>query len=71
MNTYLLPVVDDDYNPFIMKVVAKGYNEAKDMFIKKFYEDFEWDYSDDWDDLVKQAIDRDWNIGEISDKDDF
>ena len=71
MNTYLLPVVDDDYNPFIMKVIAKGYNEAKDMFIKKFYEDFEWDYSDDWDDLIKQAIDRDWNIGEISDKDDF
>ena len=71
MNTYLLPVVDDDYNPFIMKVIAKGYNEAKDKFIKKFYEDFEWDYSDDWDALIKQAIDRDWNIGEISDKDDF
>jgi len=71
MNTYLLPVVDDDYNPFIMKVIANGYNEAKDKFIKKFYEDFEWDYSNDWDDLIKQAIDRDWNIGEISDKDDF
>ena len=71
MNTYLLPVVDDDYNPFIMKVIAKGYNEAKDKFIKKFYEDFEWDYSDDWDALIKQAIDCDWNIGEISDKDDF
>jgi hypothetical protein len=54
-----------------MKVVANGYNDAKDKFIKKFYEDYEWDYADDWDDLLKQAEGRDWGIGEISDKDDF
>jgi hypothetical protein len=71
MNTYLLPVVDDEYIPFIMKVVAKGYTDAQDKFIKKFYDDFEWDYADDWDDLLKQAEGRDWAIGEISDKDDF
>ena len=71
MNTYLLPVVDDEYIPFIMKVVAKGYTDAQDKFIKKFYDDFEWDYADDWDDLLKQAESRDWAIGEISDKDDF
>jgi len=71
MNTYLLPVVDDEYIPFIMKVVANGYSDAKDKFIKKFYDDYEWDYADDWDDLLKQAEARDWNIGEISDKDDF
>lgn len=71
MNTYLLPVVDDEYIPFIMKVVANGYSDAKDKFIKKFYEDYEWDYADDWDDLLKQAENRDWGIGEISDKDDF
>jgi hypothetical protein len=71
MNTYLLPVVNDEYIPFIMKVVAKGYTDAQDKFIKKFYDDFEWDYADDWDDLLKQAEGRDWAIGEISDKDDF
>ena len=71
MNTYLLPVVDDEYIPFIMKVVANGYTDAQDKFIKKFYDDFEWDYADDWDDLLKQAEGRDWAIGEISDKDDF
>ena len=71
MNTYLLPVVDDEYIPFIMKVVANGYTDAQDKFIKKFYDDFEWDYADDWDDLLKQAESRDWAIGEISDKDDF
>ena len=71
MNTYLLPVVDDEYIPFIIKVVANSYNDAKDKFIKKFYEDYEWDYADDWDDLLKQAEERDWGIGEISDKDDF
>ena len=71
MNTYLIPVVDDDYNPFIIKVVAKGYKEAQEKIMKKFYEDYEWDYADDWDDLLKQAEGRDWGIGEISDKDDF
>ena len=40
MNTYLLPVVDNEYKPFIIKVIAKGYKEAQDKFIKKFYEDF-------------------------------
>ena len=71
MNTYLLPVVDDEYRPFIIKVIAKGYREAQDKFIKKFYEDYGWDYCDDWDELLKYAESVDWGIGEISDKDDF
>ena len=71
MNTYLLPVVDNEYKHFIIKVIAKGYKEAQDKFIKKFYEDFDWDYCDDWEELLKYAESIDWGIGEISDKDDF
>ena len=55
MNTYLLPVVDNEYKPFIVKVIDKGYKEAQDKFIKKFYEDFDWDYCDDWEELLKYA----------------
>ena len=71
MNTYLIPVVDNDYNPFIIKVIAKGYKEAQDKIMKKFYEDYDWDLCVDWDDFIQQVINKDWNIGEISDKDDF
>lgn len=71
MNTYLIPVVDNDYNPFIIKVVAKGYKEAQDKIMTKFYEDYDWDLCVDWDDFIQQVINKDWNIGEISDKDDF
>ena len=71
MNTYLIPVVDNDYNPFIIKVVGKGYKEAQEKIMKKFYEDYDWDLCVDWDDFIQQVINKDWNIGEISDKDDF
>ena len=39
--------------------------------MKKFYEDYDWDLCVDWDDFIQQVINKDWNIGEISDKDDF
>jgi hypothetical protein len=71
MNTYLVPIVDSDYNPFILKVIAVGYNEAKDKIMQTFYEDFEWELFTDWDEFVDDLIQHDWNIGEISDKDDF
>ena len=71
MNTYLIPVVDNDYNPFIIKVIAKGYKEAQDKIMKKFYEDYDWDLCVDRDDVIKQVINKAWNKGEISDKDDF
>ena len=71
MNTYLVPVVASDYIPFIIKVVAKGYKEAQEKIMKKFYEDYDWDLCVDWEDFMQQVIDKDWNIGEISDKDDF
>ena len=71
MNTYLIPVVDSDYNPFIIKVVAKGYKEAQEKIMLKFYEDFDWDLCTDWEDFNNLVIDKDWAIGEISDKDDF
>lgn len=71
MNTYLVPVVDDENEPFILKVVAKGYHEAQEKIMNKFYEDYDWDLFTDWDDFIDYVISRDWNIGEISDKDDF
>lgn len=71
MNTYLIPVVDDENEPFILKVVAKGYHEAQEKIMNKFYEDYDWDLFTDWDDFIDYVISRDWNIGEISDKDDF
>jgi hypothetical protein len=37
----------------------------------KFYEDFDWDLCTDWEDFNNLVIDKDWAIGEISDKDDF
>lgn len=71
MNTYLVPVVDDEYEPFILKVVAKGYHEAQEKIMNKFYEDYDWDLFTDWDDFMDYVISHNWNIGEISDKDDF
>ena len=39
--------------------------------MKKFYEDYNWDLFVDWEDFMQQVTDKEWNIGEISDKDDF
>jgi len=72
MNTYLLPVVDDEYYPFIVKVVARSFQEAKDKFMKLFYDRFDWELFVDWDDFLQYACEeKNWGIGEISDKDDF
>lgn len=71
MNTYLVPVVDNDNTPFIIKVIAPGYLEAKEKLMKKFYDNYDWDLFTDWDDFMEYTLDQGWNIGEISDKDDF
>lgn len=71
MNTYLIPVVKGTDDPFIIKVIAKGYKEAQEKIMKKFYEDYDFDLITDWDDFINYAVDNEWGIGEISDKDDF
>lgn len=72
MNTYLLPVVDDEHYPFIIKVVARSYHEAQDKFMKFFYDHYDWELLVDWDDFLQYASgEKNWGIGEISDKDDF
>lgn len=72
MSTYLLPVVDDEYSPFIVKVVARSYTDAKEKFMKFFYDHYDWELLVDWDDFLQYACEeKNWGIGEISDKDDF
>jgi hypothetical protein len=71
MNTYLIPVVKGAGTPYIIKIVAKGYKEAQDKLMKKFYDDEDFELFTDWDEFLDYACEKDWGIGEISDKDDF
>ena len=48
MNTYLVPVVEGVKDPFIIKVIAKGYKEAQEKIklnrldekLEKLYKEF-------------------------------
>ena len=71
MNTYLIPVVEGVKDPFIIKVIAKGYKEAQEKLMKKFYEDEDFELFTDWNEFLDFAYENGWGIGEISDKDDF
>ena len=71
MNTYLIPVVEGVKDPFIIKVIAKGYKEAQEKIMKKFYEDYDFELITDWAEFIEYANNNEWGIGEISDTDDF
>jgi hypothetical protein len=71
MNTYLIPVVKGVEDPFIIKVIAKGYKEAQEKIMKKFYEDYDFELITDLAEFIEYANNNEWGIGEISDKDDF
>ena len=43
MNTYLVPLVEGVKDPFIIKVIAKGYKEAQEKIMKKFYDDYDFE----------------------------
>lgn len=72
MNTYLLPIADNEYQKtWIESVKARGFTEAKDKFMESITNEFDLDVPMDWDDFVRILSEGNFIIGNISDVEEF
>lgn len=70
MNTYLIPVFDDEC--YIHHVYARSTQEAKDKIVEDFIETYELeDDVESWEDLLAALDGMGILIGDIYDKEEF
>lgn len=71
MNTYLVPIADED-SAWIEKFSAKSLSDCKDKIVERYINELNWDTCpEEWEDFVKYAWDRYYIFGTPQDIETF
>lgn len=73
MNTYLIPIFDfDSEYPYIQKIVAKSYSDAKEKVMDFVCNKYDLDYPTDWEEFISDIIpNSNITVGKLSEIEEF
>lgn len=71
MNTYIVPICDDCYCPYIVSTSARTLEEAETRIMNKLVNEWDMEVPADWEDFCDLAMESNIYIGEIRDTEEF